>query len=86
MYIIGQDEEKAKIVLEDLQNGLTVQGAEKKIRAWADKHRKGNSSYCPKHIARDIICEYFGLPKVGEAQPAPQPKPKAKIINLEDFL
>lgn len=86
MYIVGQDEEKAKIVLEDLQNGLTVQGAEKEIKKWADRHRKGNSSYCPKKIARDIICEYFGLPKLGGTVQRSQPKPKAKIINLEDFL
>lgn len=86
MYIIGQDESKAKIVLEDLKNGLTVQGAEKKIKEWADRHRKENSSYCPKHIARDLICEYFGLPKAGEVQQRPKPKSKAKTIHLEDFL
>ena len=88
MYIVGRDEEKAIIVLEDLQNGLTVQGAEKEIKKWADRHRKGNSSYCPKKIARDIICEYFGLPKLGETVQRSQPKPKAKskTINLADFL
>lgn len=84
MDIVGQNEQTAAIVLEDLKGGLTVKGCEQKIKAWVDKNHKGSSGYCPPHIADGIIREYFGLGKQ-DAQP-PQPKPKAKIINLEDFL
>lgn len=87
MDIIGQDQQAAAIVLEDLKGGLTVKGCEEEIKKWVDKHHKGNSGYCPPDIAEGIIRKYFGLAKAdAEPAPAPQPKPKAKIINLEDFL
>ena len=91
MDIVGQDEQAAATVLEDLKNGLSIKGCESKIKAWVDKNHKGNSGYCPPHIADGIIREYFGLMKAGTAVPAtPQPvvkqKPKGKTIILEDFL
>ena len=87
MDIVGQNEQAAAIVLEDLKGESTIQACERKIKAWVDKNHKGNSGYCPPYIADGIIREYFGLPKEdAEPQQRPQPKPKAKIINLEDFL
>lgn len=89
MDIVGQNEQAAAIVLEDLNGGSSIKECERKIKAWVDKNHKGNSGYCPPHIADGIIREYFGLPKQdAEPAPAPQPKPKAKskTINLEDFL
>lgn len=89
MDIVGQDEQAAAIVMEDLNGGRTIQACEKEIKKWVDKNHKGNSGYCPPHIADGIIREYFGLAKADAwPEPAPQPKPKAKskTINLADFL
>lgn len=34
MDIVGQNEQEAVIVLEDLKGGLTIKGCEQKIKAW----------------------------------------------------
>ncbi len=86
MDIVGHNEQAATIVLGDLKNGLSVKGCEKEIKKWVDKNHKGNSGYCPPHIADDIIRKYFGLAKADAEPQQPKPKAKSKTINLADFL
>lgn len=87
MDIVGQNEQAAAVVLEDLKGGHTVQKCEAEIYKWAKAHKKGNRACCPPDIADGIIRKYFGLPEDGEKpQQRPQPKQKNKTINLADFL
>lgn len=87
MDIVGSNEERAAVVLEDFAAGRTVKKCEQEIKKWVDGHHKGNSGYCPPDIADGIIRKYFGLPEAGEKpQQRPQPKRKNKTINLADFL
>lgn len=88
MDIVGNNENRAAVVLEDFAAGRNVKKCEQKIKKWVDGHHKGNSGYCPPHIAEEIIREYFGLAKA-DAEPAsapPKPKAKGKTINLADYL
>lgn len=85
--IVAGSEEDAKLVCEDFENKLTVKGCEAKIKAWVDKNHKGNSGWCPHHIAEGIIRKYFGLGSA-EAVSANKPaeKPKQKVISFADAL
>lgn len=85
----------AAIVAEDLQNkDMSLEACEKKIKAWADKHKKGSCAVVPPNVAEEIIREFYGLPG---AQPEAAPvaaAPKVKVessgigglLSLEDFL
>lgn len=76
-----------QIVLEDLENpDMSLEKCERKIKAWADKQRKGQSCVAvPPNVAEDIIREFYGLGKAEDAQ-KPQAETKGKILSLEDFL
>jgi|GEM_PF-3397174 len=84
MDIVGQNEQVAAVVLEDLKGGHTVHKCEAEIYKWAKAHKTGNRACCPPDIADGIIRKYFGLPENGEK--TQQPKQKNKTINLTDFL
>lgn len=86
LEMIAQDEEAAKLVLDDLKHGsMSLKGCEANIRAFAQK----NGSCCTGQEAEKIIRKYFGLP---EQTAAPKPEPAAppatdgNIVNLEDFF
>ena len=53
----------AELVARDLEaKGMGLADCEKKIKAWADKHRNGSSAVCvTPDIAEDIIREFYGL-------------------------
>ena len=66
--ICRSDPQCAKIVDEDLDNkAMSIAEAEKKIKAWADVHRKSGvaSSCTPPNEAARIIREFYGLPDAG---------------------
>lgn len=60
------------ILAQDLENdAMSIVEAEKKIRAFADAHKKGSSSCVPPKEADRILREFYGLPKRGETAAAP---------------
>lgn len=81
-----------QIVAEDLANkDMSIENCEKKIKAYADKHRKGSCAVVPPNVAEDIIREFYGLPQGGGAvlQLVPQvsePEKTAGGLSLDDFL
>lgn len=74
----------AELVAQDLdREGLSLVECEKKLKAYADKHKTG-SSYCVAPVdAERIIREFYGLPARGEALPSGG---GGKLLDLADFL
>lgn len=59
-----------ELLIQDLQiPEMSLEAAEKKIKEYADKNRKGAFSFCvsPK-VAEDILRKFYGLPDAGDAQ------------------
>ena len=92
-----REPKSAELILQDLQvKEMSIVEAEKKIKTFADKRRKGNSSSVSLFEAEDILREFYGLPKPGSApelmpEPVPAPPPPSakqekKFIDLMDFL
>lgn len=85
------DARAAELILQDLDvEAMSLTNAEKKIKAYADGHRKGNFSCVPPDVADKILREFYGLPQsdaaeVERKQEAPAEAP-GKIVNLADFL
>lgn len=74
----------AELVARDLEiEAMSLSECEKKIKAYADKHKTGSFSCVLPTEAENIIREFYGLSKAGEA-PAPGEAPK--IISLSDFM
>ncbi len=79
----------AALVDKDLDNpSMSIAEAEKKIKAWADKNKKGSCAVVPPNVAEKIIREFYGLPEVGEDQKtstipfAPKSVKKLDIMDL----
>ena len=91
--------EVAGIVAADLaQKGMGIADCEKKIDAFAQKHRKGNRGVCGPKDSDRIIRKFYGIPAGGVEPPAApvkrdmaDEKPKhektaRRVIRLADFL
>ncbi len=75
----------AELVMQDLDvKEMSLAECEKRIKAFADKHRSGGFACVVPAEAERIIREFYGLPQRGQA-PAPQ-KPKGKLLDMADFL
>lgn len=83
MDICRRESHSAEMIVQDLENeSMSIIEAEKKIKAFADKHKTGNSSCVPPMEAERILREFYGLPKSGENE-----KPGgAVVVDLMDFL
>ena len=90
MDICHAEPECVGILAEDLQNeNMSLAECEKKIKAYADKHRTGNCAVVPPNVAEDIIREFYGLPKAGaQVLQLVQPKKEETSggLSLDDFL
>ena len=82
--ICEREPRAAELVEQDLENPeMSLANCEKKIKAFADKHKTGNFACVIPSEAEKIIREFYGLDK---------PEEKAKqlapggIIDLADFL
>ena len=76
----------AEIVLQDLENeSMNIANCEKKIKAYADKHKTGNFACVTPVEAERIIREFYGLSDTPAAVAAPTGGGSAKIIDLSDF-
>ena len=96
MDICRWEPESAELIAQDLDNGLNITEAEKKIKAFADKHKTGNFACVTPMETDRILREYFGLPKAGKREhivvqfpgkkkqkpvPAPEPVPAPAIAG-----
>ena len=79
----------AELIAKDLEvEAMSITEAEKKIKAFADKHKTGSFS-CVTPIESDrILREFYGLPEAGgaEREAVSPPAPVSSIISLEDFF
>ena len=74
----------AELVAQDLDvKEMSLAECEKKIKAFADAHKRGGFSCVIPSEAERIIREFYGLPARGE--PA-GPAAGDKLIRLEDFF
>lgn len=81
----------ADLVARDLDvSEMAITAVEKKIKAAADKNRKGNVGFVSPMEADKIIREFYGFRPAEEGRsPAPAAEPKKKkreAIRLEDFM
>lgn len=90
--ICRREPESAALIAEDLQNEkMSIAEAEKQIADYASKHRTGNFSCVTPMEADEILRQFYGLPKPGEAEAEPTVQkliftgPSAEV-DLEDFF
>lgn len=87
--ICRAEADSAELIAQDLENkAMSIVEAEKKIKAFADSHKKGNSSCVGPQDSDRVLREFYGLRKPGEAPAAVQEKPahRAKVsVDLADF-
>lgn len=72
--ILRAEPQHAELIVQDMQNKTMLADCEKKIKAFADKHKTGNFACVTPKAAEEIIRQHFGLPERGEA-PAAVPRP-----------
>ncbi len=89
--ICRKDARAAELILQDLHvEAMSLTNAEKKIKAYADGHRKGNFACVPPDVAEKILREFYGLPAKDVAAAEREQETPAvaaeKIVNLADFL
>ena len=83
MDILRREPELQEIAEQDLQReGMTLADCEKKIKAYADKHKTGNFACVSGAEAEDIIREFYGLHH-SAAAPA---RERGIVVDLADFL
>lgn len=81
-----------ELIAQDLTaGGMSLEKAEVKLKAFADKHRTGNFACVTPAEAEDVLREYFGLPKAEEeriatAPAGPRNDEGAGVIDLADFF
>lgn len=83
MDICRREPESAALIAQDLDNPeMGIVQAERKIKAFADQHRLGNSSGVTGAEAEDILRKFYGLSKPGAEQ-----NPRAAVsVDLADFF
>lgn len=87
--ICTREPESAELVAQDLENPeMSIVAAEKKIKAYADKHKTGNFACVTPAAAEQILREFYGLPAQGKRPAWEEPKQAAGAVSLslEDFL
>lgn len=85
----------AELIAQDLDNPeMTLEKAEKQIKAYADKHQKNGFACVTPEISDKILREFYGLPQstASEHRPVKLSTPiksanaPALSLNLDDFL
>ncbi len=78
--------------LELLKQDLTVpemslENAEKQIKAWADKHKKGNCCCVSPKVADGILRKFYGLKSLDEQKSeAKETQKQSTLIDIDSFL
>ena len=71
-----------EIVAQDMENqAMSLAECEKKIKAYADKHRKGNFACVVPSVAEKIIRDFYGLTDAAKGREA-----KREVIDLASFF
>ena len=88
--ICRMEPRSAELIAQDLENeAMSITAAEKKIKAYADKHKTGNFSCVSPAEAGRILREFYGLPDAADALADPELPPRStanKLVDLADFL
>lgn len=80
--IIRHDLAAQEIVSRDLDaKGMSLADCEKKIKAYADKHKTGNFACVIPSEAERIIREFYGI-----TETASKPEASGVVLNLEDYF
>ena len=83
--IIRNNPQAAEIVGQDLKvKEMSIVECEKKIKKYADEHRKNNFACVTPQQAEKIICEFYGISATAPA--AEQSKTADKIVTLADLI
>lgn len=83
--IIRNNPQAAEIVGQDLKiKEMSIVECEKKIKAYADKHKTGNFAFVSPQQAEKIICEFYGISATDPV--AEQSKTADKIVTLADLI
>lgn len=82
-----EDPSVAELLDKDLDvENMSIMMAEKKIKAYADNHRKGKCGFVSPKEADRILREFYGLPGDGNATEQPSEQAGSKVIDLSAFL
>ena len=83
-----REPESAELIGQDLENAdMSLAAAEKKIKAYADSHKKGSFACVPPDVAEDILRKFYGLrERGGKTEPGIRMGESAPVLNLADFL
>ncbi len=65
---------------------MSLEAAEKKIKGWADKHKKGNCVCVSPKVADGILREFYGLAKPEESPEQNAKTSDAGYIDLDSFF
>lgn len=83
--ICRAEPKSAELIAEDLQSeGMSLAEAEKKIKEYADGHRKGSCACVPPNVAEDILRKFYGLPEKGAS--AMETAGSFEKLDLSDFF
>lgn len=81
--ICRREPESAELLAKDLENpSMGIVQAEKKIKAFSDRHKSGSSFCVSGEEAEEILREFYGLGTPSGFAGADAPK----VLNLADFL
>lgn len=81
MDLCRREPDSAELIAQDLDNlDMSIVEAEKRIKAFADKHKTGNFSCVAPDQAERILREFYGLREAGIAMPG------VIDLDLADFM
>lgn len=86
--ICRMEPRSAELIAQDLEvKEMSIVYAERKIKAFADRRKKGGSSGVSGRQADRILREFYGLPAAGAPDPAADPNQDGdKVLRLADFF
>lgn len=64
---------------------MSLENAEKQIKAWADKNKKGNCCCVSPKVADGILRKFYGLKSLDERKAESKPA-EDSYIDLDSFL
>ena len=89
--ICRREPKAAELVDRDLDvKEMSIVECEKKIKAYADSHKKGSCAVVPPNVAERIIREFYGIPEARGDSSTPlrsaQNDTDGEIIDFTAFL
>lgn len=86
--ICRREPECAELVEKDLDvKGMGIVDCEKKIKEYADSHKKDRFACVPPNVAEGIIRKFYGLPEMQkEDEHATVSTPSGGYIDLSSFI